>query len=48
MLSEAKHPGLARSVALIALAAIGVTTFWLFGFLERRALHGQAETDRRR
>lgn len=35
-------------VAIIALAAIGVTTFWLFGFLERRALHGQAETDRRR
>lgn len=35
-------------VAIIVLAAIGVTTFWLFGFLERRALHGQAETDRRR
>jgi ABC-type nitrate/sulfonate/bicarbonate transport system permease component len=35
-------------VAIIVLAAIGVTTFWLFGFLERQSLHGQAATDRLR
>ncbi len=35
-------------VAIIVLAAIGVSTFWLFGFLERRALHGEAELERPR
>lgn len=35
-------------VAIIVLAAIGVTTFWLFGLLERRALHGAVEQDRPR
>jgi len=35
-------------VAIIVLAAIGVTTFWLFGFLERRALHGAVEQERPR
>lgn len=35
-------------VAIIVLATIGVLTFWLFGLLERRALHGQAEPVRPR
>ena len=35
-------------VAIIVLATIGISAFWLFGLLERRALHGQAEAERPR
>ncbi len=35
-------------VAIIVLAAIGILAFWLFGLLERWAMHGQAEPDRPR
>jgi NitT/TauT family transport system permease protein len=35
-------------VAIIVLASIGIFAFWLFGLMERRAMHGQAEPDRPR
>ena len=35
-------------VAIIVLASIGILAFWLFGLMERRAMHGQIEPDQRR
>ena len=35
-------------VAIIVLAGIGILAFWLFGLMERRAMHGQAEPERPR
>ena len=35
-------------VAIIVLAGIGIFAFWLFGLLERRAMHGQGDAERPR
>ena len=35
-------------VAIIVLATIGILAFWLFGLLERWAMHGQGEAERPR
>ena len=35
-------------VAIIVLATIGILAFWLFGLLERWAMHGQGEQERPR